>query len=97
MIYLRPLLKPKIQIISKIQFFLGFDPAAPMWSTNGLRITSTDAEYVEIIHTDAGGLGILYPAGHNDFYPPLPPDDPEEPEGVAKFLSSFVERAFAYI
>lgn len=47
------------------------DPAGPgfrLEGTNG-RISTKDANYVEIIHTCGGKLGILRPLGHADFYP----------------------------
>lgn len=44
------------------------DPAYPTWSESGDRIRKTDGNYVEIIHTNAGYLGMIDPAGHNDFY-----------------------------
>ncbi|XP_030375433.1 lipase member H-A-like [Scaptodrosophila lebanonensis] len=33
------------------------------------RLDSSDARYVEAIHTNAGGEGFLVPIGHADFYP----------------------------
>ena len=39
-----------------------------------LRLDPTDACYVDVIHSNAaewviGGLGIVQPVGHDDFYP----------------------------
>ncbi|GAB1865704.1 phospholipase A1 [Camponotus japonicus] len=52
----------------------GLDPAGPAFETPYLkdaaeRLDSTDADFVDIIHTCAGSLGILRPIGHVDFYP----------------------------
>ena len=33
------------------------------------RLDPTDADYVDVIHTDAGGFGVSYNVGHIDFYP----------------------------
>ena len=54
----------------------GLDPAEPHFSKTDpiMRLDPTDAHFVDVIHTDArpfisGGLGILQPVGHVDFYP----------------------------
>uniref|UniRef100_A0A336LTX6 CSON000474 protein n=1 Tax=Culicoides sonorensis TaxID=179676 RepID=A0A336LTX6_CULSO len=55
----------------------GLDPAEPYFSQTDpiVRLDRTDAEYVDVIHTDAkpfvssGGLGLAEPCGHVDFYP----------------------------
>nr|XP_020760313.1 lipase member I isoform X2 [Odocoileus virginianus texanus] len=49
----------------------GLDPAGPQFSgkpANG-RLDYTDANFVDVIHTDTNGLGIKQPLGHIDFYP----------------------------
>uniref|UniRef100_A0A4X1UKK5 Lipase domain-containing protein n=1 Tax=Sus scrofa TaxID=9823 RepID=A0A4X1UKK5_PIG len=49
----------------------GLDPAGPQFSgkpSNG-RLDYTDANFVDVIHTDTNGLGIKEPLGHIDFYP----------------------------
>ena len=33
------------------------------------RLDQSDADYVDVIHTDVGAFGISYNAGHIDFYP----------------------------
>jgi pancreatic triacylglycerol lipase len=55
---------------------VGLDPAEPHFSKTDpvVRLDPTDADFVDVIHTDAGpfingGLGILQPVGHVDFYP----------------------------
>ncbi|KAL6432562.1 hypothetical protein ACFW04_006852 [Cataglyphis niger] len=56
---------------SKVNFVVGLDPAFPGFSLAGpgSRISSDDAEYVEIIHTNGGLLGFLTAIGDSDFYP----------------------------
>lgn len=58
----------------KLGRITGLDPAGPAFETPYLkdaeeRLDSTDANFVDIIHTCAGSLGILRPIGHVDFYP----------------------------
>jgi len=52
----------------------GLDPAGPAFDNydNSVKLDSTDAQFVDIIHTDGnptGGAGCWYPSGHVDFYP----------------------------
>lgn len=49
----------------------GLDPAGPLFSTSkpANRLASTDAEYVEVIHTDRVEYGYAKPLGQADFYP----------------------------
>ncbi|RVE54441.1 hypothetical protein evm_000926 [Chilo suppressalis] len=47
----------------------GFDPAGPLWRLNSNRLASSNGQYVEAIHTNAGVMGILIPVGDVDFYP----------------------------
>nr|CAI5825697.1 unnamed protein product [Callosobruchus analis] len=55
----------------RIPRITALDPALPEFSLNGYvkRITSTDAEYVDVIHTDSGIFGLPISVGHADFYP----------------------------
>lgn len=55
-------------IISRI---VGLDPALPLFDIHrpAERLAGTDAEYVEIVHTNGGLLGFLEPIGIADFYP----------------------------
>nr|CAH0113682.1 unnamed protein product [Daphnia galeata] len=54
----------------------GMDPADPYFENTEplIRLDPTDALFVDVIHTDAGpilsgGLGMMQPVGHIDFYP----------------------------
>ncbi|XP_046449669.1 pancreatic lipase-related protein 2-like [Daphnia pulex] len=50
----------------------GLDPAGPFFRTvpTYARLDPSDAQFVEVIHTDGGilGAGLLEPLGHLDFY-----------------------------
>ncbi|XP_049296733.1 pancreatic lipase-related protein 2-like [Anopheles funestus] len=49
---------------------IGLDPALPFFAGNAPdRIMASDADYVEIIHTNGGVLGFMDPIGDADFYP----------------------------
>lgn len=52
----------------RIPVIVGLDPAYPLIK-EASRLAITDAEYVQVIHTDAGHLGLPYPVGHADYYP----------------------------
>jgi len=49
----------------------GLDPARPMINMNKVdgRLSKDDADLVDVIHTNAGGLGEASAVGHIDFYP----------------------------
>ena len=54
----------------------GLDPAGPgyTWNDTDRRLDLTDAEFVDIIHTNAGsllegGVGFAESLGHADFFP----------------------------
>lgn len=55
----------------RLPIIVGLDPANPMFNTTeiDLRLSSDDAEYVQVIHTNGARYGISYPMGHADFYP----------------------------
>lgn len=52
-------------------FFEGLDPAKPLFITVGTdrRLDAGDADFVDVIHTDVLGRGMLRSMGHVDFYP----------------------------
>ncbi|XP_049641461.1 lipase member I [Suncus etruscus] len=49
----------------------GLDPAGPKFAgkPSNDRLDYTDAKFVDVIHSNANGLGINEPLGHIDFYP----------------------------
>lgn len=51
----------------------GLDPAYPgfelLSAFTGGRLEATDADFVDVIHTCGGALGLLDPVGQADFYP----------------------------
>lgn len=56
--------------------FLGLDPSAAYFegTSSEVRLDPTDAQLVDVIHTDIGtsrspGEGIFQESGHLDFYP----------------------------
>uniref|UniRef100_A0A182NSI6 Lipase domain-containing protein n=1 Tax=Anopheles dirus TaxID=7168 RepID=A0A182NSI6_9DIPT len=55
----------------RVGAILGLDPAGPLFSSSEprTRLASTDAQYVEVIHTNGGTLGMYDPIGTADFYP----------------------------
>ncbi|XP_055608000.1 phospholipase A1-like [Uranotaenia lowii] len=55
----------------KINTIIALDPAKPMFDMGKPtdRLAETDANYVEVIHTNGGKLGLFDPVGHTDFYP----------------------------
>lgn len=55
----------------RINTIIGLDPANPLFTIRNPheRLDSTDAEYVEVIHTNSGITGIGFPIGHADFFP----------------------------
>ncbi|XP_035775173.1 lipase member H-like [Anopheles albimanus] len=55
----------------KVGSIVGLDPAGPLFFSGDPtgRLASTDADYVEVIHTNGGILGMYDPIGTADFYP----------------------------
>lgn len=55
----------------RLPVIVGLDPAMPLFTINNpaTRLASTDANYVESIHTDSGRLGFDEPLGQAAFYP----------------------------
>ena len=54
-------------------FITGLDPAGPGFIgnvvTNEFRLDPGDAAYVDVVHTDAGGIGTDEMVGHTAFFP----------------------------
>lgn len=63
--------KKLIELGYKLPIIVGLDPALPGFQYNpeNERLASTDAEYVEVIHTNPGELGFETSLGTADFYP----------------------------
>lgn len=58
----------------KLGRITGLDPAAPLFAETEsiVRLDRSDADFVDVIHTDGnllGGLGLYQRIGHVDFYP----------------------------
>uniref|UniRef100_A0A336LHV9 CSON010281 protein n=1 Tax=Culicoides sonorensis TaxID=179676 RepID=A0A336LHV9_CULSO len=55
----------------KLPIIVGLDPALPSFGklSESERLCPTDAEYVEVIHSNSGELGFKEPIGTADFYP----------------------------
>ncbi|XP_042666680.1 lipase member I [Centrocercus urophasianus] len=68
----------------KLGRITGLDPAGPLF-TGVLpedRLDRTDAQFVDVIHTDADALGFKKPLGSIDFYPNGGMDQPGCPQTV---------------
>jgi len=82
------------QVLSVIINLSGLDPAEPHFSKTDpiVRLDPTDADFVDVIHTDAGpflsgGLGIFEPVGHVDFYPNGGIEQPGCRGGVLSYMA----------
>ncbi|XP_066203408.1 lipase member I [Saccopteryx leptura] len=76
----------------------GLDPAGPKFSgkPSNDRLDYTDAQFVDVIHSDSDGLGIQEPLGHIDFYPNGGKKQPGCPKSIfsgVKFLKCDHQRA----
>ncbi|KAH9523418.1 Pancreatic lipase- protein 2 [Bulinus truncatus] len=68
----------------KVGRITGLDPAGPAHNNQHqfVRLDSTDGLFVDVIHTDAGFMGITNSIGHVDFYPNGGKHQPRCPNGV---------------
>ncbi|GFO19619.1 pancreatic lipase-related protein [Plakobranchus ocellatus] len=81
----------------KVGRITGLDPAGPAFESYShyVRLDALDANFVDVIHTDAeslisSGFGTRYSIGHVDFYPnggQHQPGCPEETLGILSMLS----------
>lgn len=57
--------------IKGLQRITGLDPATYLFSNAAphSKLDPRDATFVDVIHTDGGGIGVMEPVGHVDFYP----------------------------
>lgn len=63
--------KRLIEMGHKLPIIVALDPAQPSFKYNkeSERLAPTDADYVEVIHTNCDDMGFLTPLGTADFYP----------------------------
>jgi pimeloyl-ACP methyl ester carboxylesterase len=78
----------------------GLDPAGPYFENTDpvVRLDSSDAQFVDVLHTDGAGtlklgLGLMQPLGHVDFYPNGGKDQPGCPANSDKLLSGIFNLA----
>ena len=59
------------RVNSKIGRITGLDPAGRQFDgmSTEIRLDSSDAAFVDVIHSNAGGAGIVAARGHVDFWP----------------------------
>jgi len=56
---------------------LGLDPSGPLFERNpSAGLERRNADFVDVIHTDGVGHGMMRPIGHVDFYPNGGKDQP---------------------
>uniref|UniRef100_A0A8D0H521 Lipase domain-containing protein n=1 Tax=Sphenodon punctatus TaxID=8508 RepID=A0A8D0H521_SPHPU len=69
----------------KLGRITGLDPAGPLFSGKppDERLAHTDAQFVDVIHTDIDGLGYRKPLGNIDFYPNEGTDQPGCPKTIS--------------
>ncbi|KAL7983535.1 hypothetical protein Chor_000411 [Crotalus horridus] len=68
----------------KIGRITGLDPAGPLFTGKLAieRLDHTDAQFVDVIHTDTDGFGLKDPLGNIDFYPNGGTDQPGCPKTI---------------
>ncbi|XP_055295778.1 lipase member H-A-like [Sitodiplosis mosellana] len=76
----------------KIANIIGLDPASVGFDffNKDKRLTDSDADYVQIIHTDGDKFGFSIPLGHADFYPNGGSDQPGCP--LRNKLTQLIEK-----
>ncbi|KAM7374298.1 hypothetical protein PAMP_006966 [Pampus punctatissimus] len=79
------------------------DPAGPLFTGNPPenRLDATDAQFVDVLHTDIDALGFREPLGHIDFYANGGTDQPGCPKtifsGTAYFKCDHQRSVFLYL
>ncbi|KAJ7996720.1 hypothetical protein DPEC_G00239960 [Dallia pectoralis] len=87
----------------KIGRITALDPAGPMFTGKPPedRLDPTDAQFVDVVHTDMDALGFSKPLGHIDFYPNGGKDQPGCPKtilsGSAYFKCEHQRAVFLYL
>lgn len=58
-------------LVSKVKSIVGCDPAAPLFTLGNInnRLDPTDAQFVQVIHTNGLLLGFASSIGNADYYP----------------------------
>lgn len=76
----------------RVNTIIGLDPAGPLFDANNPRnrLDSTDATYVEVIHSDTRNFGIGAVIGHADFFPNNGSNQPGCPSKSHLFQSLFI-------
>ncbi|XP_077523833.1 inactive pancreatic lipase-related protein 1-like [Amblyomma americanum] len=74
---------------TKIGRITGLDPAGPLFDNSQACLSKNDAEFVDVIHTNAGKLlsfryGLNKAAGHADFWPNGGSDQPGCTSGILR-------------
>ncbi|XP_055004412.1 lipase member H isoform X1 [Boleophthalmus pectinirostris] len=88
---------------SSIGRITALDPAGPLFtgSSPENRLDPTDAQFVDVLHTDIDALGFRQPLGHIDFYPNDGTDQPGCPttifSGGAYFKCDHQRSVFLYM
>lgn len=62
------------ELHKKVGRISGLDPAAPLYEYPqeeilDERLDQSDAEFVDVIHTNGNHLGVIHAVGHVDYYP----------------------------
>lgn len=58
----------------EVEQIIGLDPAGPLFTlpavvSTDYRLDASDAQFVQVLHTSGGTLGVSVKSGHADFYP----------------------------
>ncbi|KAL3869622.1 hypothetical protein ACJMK2_042287 [Sinanodonta woodiana] len=71
----------------------GLDPAGPLFEGTDpkVRLDPTDADFVDVIHTDKTGFGIKQSTGHVDFYPNGGENQPGCKASVAEYFKKLIK------
>ncbi|XP_029038589.2 pancreatic triacylglycerol lipase-like [Osmia bicornis bicornis] len=56
-------------VIASLPRITGLDPAGPLYYAINPHLSASDADFVDIIHTDAGFFGLALATGTVDFFP----------------------------